>query len=108
MKRPRHLLVFILAGIAPAFTADVLTNWKELCAKCHGDDGKGDTKMGRKLSIRNLTDAAVQAEFTDEDALKAMKDGVKDKAGKVTMKPVEGLAAEDMPALVKYVRGLKK
>ena len=109
MKSPRSLLALTLVGIVgPILGADVLANWKEHCAKCHGDDGKGDTKMGRKLSIADLTDPAVQAKFTDEAALKAMKEGVNDKAGKVAMKPVENLSAEDMPPLVKFVRGLKK
>ena len=109
MKLPRYLVVLPLIAVAgPIIGADVLTNWKEHCAKCHGDDGKGETKMGRKLSIHDSSDASVQSKFTDEDALKAIKDGVKDKAGKVTMKPIDNLAAEDMPALVKHVRGLVK
>ena len=109
MKLHRSLLALTLVSIVgPILAADVLANWKEHCAKCHGDDGKGDTKMGRKLSIADLTDPAVQAKFTDEAAIKAMKEGVNDKAGKVAMKPIENLAAEEMPALVKFVRGLKK
>jgi mono/diheme cytochrome c family protein len=109
MKLPRTLLALALVSIAgPIIGADVLANWKEHCAKCHGDDGKGDTKMGRKLSIGDLTDPAVQAKFTDEAAGKAMKGGVNDKAGKVAMKPIEGLAADEISALVKFVRGLKK
>jgi cytochrome c553 len=91
-----------------AFGADAATNWKEHCAKCHGDAGKGDTKMGRKLSIADLTDPAVQAKFTDEAAIKAMKEGVKDKSDKQTMKPVENVSAEEMTALVAHVRALKK
>jgi cytochrome c553 len=103
------MIALILAGAAgTSFSADVVANWKEHCAKCHGDDGKGDTKTGKKLSIADLTDSAVQAKFTDEAALKAMKEGLTDKAGKVTMKAVEGLTADDMAALVKYVRTLKK
>lgn len=102
------ILLTVVATAGPMLAADVLTNWKEHCAKCHGDDGVGNTKMGRKLSIRDLSDPAVQAKFTDEEALKAMNDGVKDKAGKVTMKPIEGLAPAEMPELVKYVRGLAK
>jgi hypothetical protein len=109
MKLHRSLITLTFFSIiGPILGADVLANWKEHCAKCHGDDGKGDTKMGRKLSIADLTDPAVQAKFKDEDAIKAMKEGVNDKAGKVAMKPIENLAADDMPALVKFVRGLKK
>lgn len=103
--------IFFVAPFAfalAAYAADAAANWKEHCAKCHGDDGKGDTKMGRKLSIADLSDAAKQAKFTDADAMKAMKDGIKDKDGKVAMKPAEGLTEDDMKALVAYVRTLKK
>lgn len=98
-----------LAGVSlAAWGADAAANWKEHCTKCHGDDGKGNTKMGRKLEIRDLSKADVQAKFTDADAMKAMKEGLKDKDGKVAMKPTEGLSEDDMKALVSYVRGLKK
>lgn len=95
-------------GVLNASAATVAENWKEHCAKCHGDTGKGDTKMGRKLAIADLTDAAVQAKFTDEVAFKAMKEGVKDKNDKVAMKPIENVSDADLKALVGYVRGLKK
>lgn len=101
------MLGFAGASLA-AWGADAAANWKEHCAKCHGDTGKGDTKMGRKLDIRDISKADVQAKFTDEDAMKAMKEGLKDKDGKVSMKPAEGLSEADMKALVAYVRGLKK
>ena len=66
-----------------SLAADAAANWENQCAKCHGPDGKGDTKMGKKLAIADLTDAKVQAKFTDADAVKAMKEGIKDKDGKV-------------------------
>ena len=109
MKLPHALFGFALTGVALiGFSADPAANWKEHCAKCHGDAGKGDTKMGRKLAIADLTDAAVQAKFTDDEAVKAMKDGVKDKDGKVAMKPIENVPEAEMKALVGYVRTLKK
>jgi cytochrome c553 len=109
MKSSRTLLllapIFLTLGV---YSADVAANWTEHCAKCHGEDGKGQTKMGRKLAIADLSDSKVQAKFTDDEALKAMKDGVKDKDGKVVMKPAENISADEMKALVAYVRGLKK
>ena len=111
MNTSRTLFAIAGAGaafIVSSFAADAAANWTEHCGKCHGASGKGDTKMGKKLSIADLTEAATQAKFTDEEALKAMKDGVKDKSGKVTMKPIEGLSEADMKALVGYVRSLKK
>jgi hypothetical protein len=50
----------------------------------------------------------VQAKFTDEEAMKAMKEGVKDSAGKVAMKPIEGVSEPEMKELIAYLRGLKK
>jgi cytochrome c553 len=100
-----------LAAVGAALTAsgtDAATNWKEHCAKCHGDTGKGDTKMGKKLSIADLTDPAVQSKFTDDAALKAMKEGIKDKSDKLAMKPIENVSEPEMKDLVGYVRTLKK
>lgn len=97
--------LFIVVGV---YGADVTAIWTEHCAKCHGESGMGQTNMGRKLSIADLSDSKIQARFTDEDAMKAIKEGVKDKEGKVTMKPIENLKTDEMNALVTYVRGLKK
>ncbi len=101
--------VLTLAGAAlAAYAADASANWTEHCAKCHGPDGRGQTKMGKKLGLRDLADAKVQAKFTDEEALKAMKKGLTDDKGKVTMKPTEGLSEDEIKALVPFVRALKK
>jgi cytochrome c6 len=91
-----------------ALAADVAANWENNCTSCHGADGKGDTKMGKKLKILDLSDAAAQAKFTDADAVKAIKEGVKDKNGKTTMKAIEGLTDDEISALVAHVRTLKK
>jgi mono/diheme cytochrome c family protein len=109
MKLPHLILALAAAGAAlTTFGADVAANWKEHCAKCHGDTGKGDTKMGRKLAIADLTDPKVQSNFTDDAALKAMKEGVKDKSDKLAMKPIENVSEAELKALVGYVRTLKK
>ena len=53
-----HHRLILLAFASAALTtygADAAANWTESCAKCHGADGKGDTKMGKKLSIADLT-----------------------------------------------------
>ena len=60
-----------------ASAADPKETYDKACAKCHGPDGKGDTKMGKKLEIKDLTDAKTQAAFKDEEMAKAIKDGVK-------------------------------
>ena len=95
------------AMVMTASAADVKENWEKSCTKCHGADGKGDTKMGKKLEIKDFTDAKVQASLKDDAMLKAIKEGVKD-GDKTRMKAVEGLSDEEMRALVVYVRAFKK
>ena len=56
------LAVALAGGSALAgYAADAKTTWADKCVKCHGADGKGDTKMGKKLEIKDYTDAKVQA-----------------------------------------------
>ena len=88
--------------------ADVPENWTKECAKCHGKDGKGDTTMGKKLKVKDYTDAAVQAKMTDEEMTKSIKGGIKDDAGKTRMKAYDKLSDDEVKALVAYVRSLKK
>lgn len=98
-------------GLAAALTvraADAKENWEANCAKCHGTEGKGDTKMGTKLGCKDLTDAKVQGEVKDDAAFKALKEGLKSDDGKTLMKPFEALSDDDLKALVAYVRTLKK
>lgn len=83
-------------------------NWDTLCAKCHGADGKGDTKMGAKLGVKDFTDAKVQADIKDDAATKAIKEGLNADDGKVLMKPFDQLSDDDVKALVAYVRSLKQ
>jgi cytochrome c553 len=109
MKKHHLLTAALFLGAATALSAAVAqANWDELCAKCHGADGKGETKMGKKLSIHDFTDAKVQAEFTDEQAFDAMKKGLTDKTGKTTMKAIEGLSDDDLKAMIPFVRAFKK
>ncbi len=101
-------LALLVAGAVSAYAADAKALWEKDCAKCHGPDGKGKTKMGEKLGIRDYTDPKVQADLKDEDMAKAIKEGVKDKEGKTKMKAFPDMSADEVDALVKYVRSLKK
>jgi cytochrome c553 len=97
----------LTAAVVTASAADVKENWEKNCAKCHGPDGKGDTKMGKKVEVKDFTDAKYQDSMKDETMFKAIKEGVKD-GEKVRMKATEGLSDDEMKALVKYVRDFKK
>lgn len=97
----------LLAAAMSVSAADVKETYEKTCAKCHGPDGKGDTKMGKKLEIKDLTDAKIQESFTDDKAFKSIKEGIKD-GEKTKMKPAEGLSDTDIKALVALTRTFKK
>ena len=112
MKTPCRISVasLFLAVFATSslYAADAAALWRKDCATCHGADGRGDTKAGSKLYISDLTNAALQAKFTDADAAKSIKSGLQDAKGRVIMKAIKGLSDEEIKSLVAYVRGLKK
>jgi cytochrome c6 len=98
-----------LFAAAPSLSAaPVGENWENHCTKCHGDDGKGQTKPGKKLQLKDYTDAKVQAEMKDEEMIKTITGGVADKAGKERMKAYKDeLSADEIKELVAYVRKFK-
>jgi mono/diheme cytochrome c family protein len=101
------LTVFVASAI-PALAGDAKASFESNCAKCHGTDGKGQTKMGQKLGAKDYTDAKVQDALKDDVAAKAIKEGLKDADGKSLMKPAEDLSDADIKGLVAYMRTFKK
>jgi mono/diheme cytochrome c family protein len=104
-------ILAIPAALALAFTTNVLgadgsAVYADNCAKCHGDDGKGQTKMGQKLQVRDYSDAKVQGSFTDEQGFKSVKEGLK-KDDQTLMKAYD-LPEADIKAVITYMRTLKK
>jgi cytochrome c553 len=109
MKKILTLSIAIMAVSALSASAvDAKETYEKDCAKCHGKDGKGKTKMGEKYNAKDYTDAKVQEELKDEAAIKAIKEGYKDKEGKQVMKPSEGLSDEEIKGLVAYMRKFKQ
>ena len=109
MKKTVSLVIALLAiPTLSVCAADAKANYEKDCAKCHGADSKGETKMGKKLGAKDYTDAKVQADLNDDAAFKAIKEGLKDKDGKKLMGPAEGMSDDDIKALVAYMRTFKK
>ena len=108
--------------------AQVKALYKKNCASCHGKDGRGKTKMGRKMKAKNYADPKVWAlvddkealknakdkaaikKIKDQEALKKIKNGIKDKkTGKPRMKPyAKKLNDDQIKALIAYMRTFTK
>jgi mono/diheme cytochrome c family protein len=107
------MLLLVGAQLAIADTdARTVRTFKAKCAGCHGDDGKGATEQGKKMGIGDMTQAAWQKQFTDEQVKTAIVNGFKrDKNGKTQQMDAFGppvLRPEQIDALVGYVRTFGK
>jgi mono/diheme cytochrome c family protein len=110
----KYLILSAVASLpylaaATTNAADAPSAWGQNCAACHGADGAGHTKAGKKVGAKDLTDAAYQKSFSDDDAFKAIKEGYKDSTGADKMKAFgDTLSDADIKAVVAYVRSLAK
>ena len=102
-------VALVIAGGLSVRATDAKEIYSKDCAKCHGVDGKGKTKMGEKLKVKDYTDAKVQTEMKDEKMVKAIKEGVKEEGSdKTRMKAFGDLSDTEVKALVAYIRAFKK
>ena len=96
--------VFGLAVSASAFAADAAEIFKSKCSSCHGEDGKADTKMGKKEKIPDFTTEKFQGGLTDDKIKDVITNGVPD----TKMKAFSGkLTPDEIASLAKLVRGFK-
>lgn len=103
------LFLAALLGLAlSAQAADAKSNWLTNCSECHGKDGRGRTAEGKRLRITDLTNPQVQGSFTDEQAFKVIKNGLKDDRGIVMHPTSYRLSDGDIAALVRHVRSLRR
>jgi cytochrome c553 len=107
--------IAVIASLAlPAFAMAAedagAAEWNKTCAKCHGKEGKGDTKMGQKMGIKDYSKAEVQSQFTDEQLAAAIKNGAGTPKGGSTPMPAYGAKLTDtqIAELVKHIRSFKK
>jgi mono/diheme cytochrome c family protein len=92
------------AGGAPGpKSAQAKPLFDELCARCHGQDGRGKTKLGEMLGTPDFTDAGWQKNASDERMGNSIRDGL-------NQMPAFGrkLSRREVASLVAYVRGFAK
>jgi mono/diheme cytochrome c family protein len=80
--------------------ADGKAVFMKKCKKCHGEDGKAQTKMGKKHKIPDMTTQTT----TRDEVRKVVVEGVKDTKMKSFSKK---LTAEEIDAVTDFVRSLR-
>lgn len=99
-------LLFATVSASAATTSEI---WEEHCAGCHGSDGKGQTRIGRKAGAKNLTDKEGQAKLTDADIFKLVKYGRTTAKGEEKMEAFgKRISDEQITALIQFVRAFAK
>jgi cytochrome c553 len=103
------IFILVLLGATLVARADnAEANWHVHCAMCHGKKGQANTPAGRILGAKNFRDPTVQASFTDEQAFKAIKEGIR-QDDRQKMKSFAGeLTDKDIRELVNYLRAFKR
>src|SRR5438477_13085698 len=101
-------VAFFIAAMTSLRAAEVKQNWEKNCQKCHGPDGKGQTKMGRQSGVKDYTDPKVQEELEDENAVKIIKEGIVEKDKKKMDSHKDKFTDEEIKALIAYIRAFKK
>jgi len=97
----------VRAAADDADTAKARQNYLNFCAKCHGEDGKGNGPSAATLNPkpRDYTDCKTMAGKPDSELVKVITEGGEAADMSADMQPWGGtLSADEIQALVKFVR----
>lgn len=108
MKSIQGFTLLSILACSCATTAhadDGRTVFSAKCVACHGTDGKGRTPQGKKVHAKDLT----ASKLGDAEIERQIMNGFKDPKGKLLMPSFKtALTPEEINALVKYVKALRK
>jgi mono/diheme cytochrome c family protein len=95
-------------GLSLLALPDGQTDYKNLCLKCHGAEGKGDgpiTKMVKNQSMGDLSDKEAMSPYSDEDLYKLIAEGG-EALGKAKLMPAhkEKLGEAEIQAIITYIQ----
>ncbi len=105
MRRVVPVVASLVVLLSAAYTrADgAAAIYEKKCATCHGKDGKGHTRMGEKLGIKELAVLPAGSTTTAADVEKVVRDG----KGKMPAFK-DKLSDDEIKALAAFVKaGLK-
>lgn len=90
--------VALVAGAASALDGDAL--YKEKCAKCHGETGKGDTPTGKSMKVPSMVGDPKVQDASAEELVKSIRVNKKHK------EPVKKMTDEELHAVIPVIKRL--
>ena len=95
------VMLFSVSNLAWSADSPGKTTFKSKCVLCHGEDGSGNTPLGKQLQAANLHSPDVQ-KHTNAELQKVVHDGQ-------TNMPAfaEQLSDEEIAQVIRYVRTFK-
>ena len=101
-------VIALFASALSLAAAPAAENWDNSCAACHGADGSGQTKQGKRLKLKDYTDKSSLADKTDEELIRIVTDGVVVDGKQRKKGYKDQLTPDEIADLVKFVRSLAK
>ncbi|MCX8073686.1 MAG: cytochrome c [Candidatus Binatia bacterium] len=74
--------------------------YKEKCAKCHGETGKGDTPTGKSMKVPSMVGDPKVQEASAEELMKNIRVNKKHK------EPVKKMSDEELQAVIPVIKRL--
>ena len=85
----------------PAIAVEPAVIYAQMCARCHGSDGRGDAELKKTMPVRDFHDPTFRARATTDEMVRVMM------AGKGQMPAfAQNLSMPKMQAMAGYVRRL--
>ena len=104
-------------GVQPAGQATGQSLYEQLCASCHGANGRGDGSLFDDVLLRPRDFALGAFKFdtdadwkrgTDADLTNVIRNGTAVYGGSPLMSPWGGLSDDDISALIAHIRNLQR
>jgi mono/diheme cytochrome c family protein len=96
----------LVFAVTPSYAQSAADTYSQQCASCHGDKGKGDGPAGQYLTPKP-SDFAVSLKGKSDDWIaKSITGGGPAVGGSPVMPPFPSLTADQVKALVDYLKHL--